>query len=336
MRKDVPSRLRRALRWPPLHFALVGGLLFVGEATLRGGGPGIGAERPRVEVTDRRVRALAAQHERRAGTSADPATVRVLVDRFVEDEILYREALRRGLASDNPAVLGRLRQKLEFLNEGPANGLEDEAVLREAVALGLADEDVVLRNMFVRNMRLLLAREADRPPTQEELESYLRRHAEDFREPARVTWHHALISRSRRGERLRPDAEVLLEHLRSAGSTPETAAGLGDPFVGGHAFRGTARRQVAARFGTSFADAVLALPEGEWSDPIPSPFGLHLVRVERHAPERIPALEEVRDRVTLAWRRELRDAHLAQALAALRARYEVVVEYGALPGERSG
>jgi parvulin-like peptidyl-prolyl isomerase len=93
---------------------------------------------------------------------------------------------------------------------------------------------------------------------------------------------------------------------------------------------------VAARFGTSFADAVLALPEGEWSDPIPSPFGLHLVRVERHAPERIPALEEVRDRVTLAWRRELRDAHLAQALAALRARYEVVVEYGALPGERSG
>jgi len=46
------------------------------------------------------VRALAAQHERRAGTSADPATVRVLVDRFVEEEILYQEALRRGLISD--------------------------------------------------------------------------------------------------------------------------------------------------------------------------------------------------------------------------------------------
>jgi hypothetical protein len=336
MRKDVPSRLRRALRWPPLHFALVGGLLFVGEPTLRGGEPGIDAERPRVEVTDRRVRALAAQHERRAGTSADPATVRVLVDRFVEEEILYQEALRRGLASDNPAVVGRLRQKLEFLNEGHADRIEDEDVLREAAALGLADEDVVLRNMFVRNMRLLLAREGDRPPADEELESYLRRHADDFREPARVTWRHVLVSRRRGAERLRADAEALLEDLRSAGSAPETAAGLGDPFVGGHAFRGTARRQVAARFGASFADAVLALPEGRWSDPIPSPFGLHVVRVERRTPERVPALAEVRDRVVLGWRREQREVHLAQALAGLRARYEVVVEYGALPGDRSG
>ncbi len=195
-------RLRRALRWPPLHFALVGGLLFAAEAALRSDEPRAADERPRIEVTDRHVRALVAQHERRIGQSADPATVRALVDRFVEEEILYREALRRGLATDNPAVArppapeARVPGRRACRRDGGRGGRP-----REAAALGLADDDVVLRNMFVRNMRLLLAREADRAPTEPELESHLQRHADDFRTPARVSWRHVLLGeyRSRRG-----------------------------------------------------------------------------------------------------------------------------------------
>ena len=101
-------------------------------------------------------------------------------------------------------------------------------------------------------------------------------------------------------------------------------------------FRGMTRQQIGTRFGSELADAVLALPEGRWSDPIVSPFGLHLVWVERHAPERVPALQEVRERVILSWRREQREAHVAQALAALRARYDVVVENSSTTGARSG
>ena len=320
----------------PLHFALVGGLLFAAEAALRVGEPRPADERPRLEVTDRRVRALAAQHERRIGRSPDPATVQVLVDRFVEEEILYREALRRGLATDNPAVLVRLRQKLQFLDDEHAGGMEDEEVVREAAALGLADEDVVLRNMFVRNMRLLLAREADRPPTEPELESHLQRHIEDFRTPARVSWRHVVLANTDRGESRRTAADALLGRLRREGLPPERTAELGDPFAGGHAFRGMTRQQIETRFGSEIADAVLALPEGRWSNPIPSQFGFHLVWVERHAPERIPSLEEVRDRVILSWRREQRKAHVEQTLAALRARYDVIVEDGLTTGARSG
>lgn len=319
-----------------LHFVLIGGLLFAGEAALRGDEPRLADERPRVEVTDRRVRALVAQHERRVGRSADPETVRALVDRFVEEEILYREALRRGLATDNPAVVVRLRQKLEFLDEGHGAEMGDETVLREAAALGLADEDVVLRNMFVRNMRLLMGREADRPPTETELEDHLQRNADDFRTQARVGWRHVLVANTDRGEARPSVANVLLERLRSEGLPPEQTAELGDPFAGGRAFRGMTRRQIGTRFGIEFADAVFTLPEGGWSDPIVSPFGLHLVWVERHAAERVPRLEEVRERVILSWRREQREAHVSQAVAALRESYDVVVENGSTTGARSG
>jgi hypothetical protein len=336
MRESTHSRLRRALRWPPLHFALIGGLLFAGEGALRDGGPGAAEERLRIEVTDRHVRALVAQHERSVGQSADPATVRVLVDRFVEEEILYREALRRGLASDNPAVVLRLRQKLAFLDDEHGDGMADEAVLREAAELGLADDDVVLRNMFVRNMRLLLGREGDRSPTEAELQTHLRQNADDFRTPARVSWRHVLLAQKERGEAQRSAADALVERLRSEGLPPEQASALGDPFAGGHVFRGMTRGRVRTRFGADFADAVLALPEGRWSDPIASPFGLHLVWVERHVPEGMPSLETVRDRVILSWRSEQREAHLAGTVAALRARYDVVVADGRAPEARSG
>lgn len=331
-RQWTRSTLRRALRWPPLHFALVGALLFAGESALRvGDSAGVDElpaadERLRIEVTDRHVRTLVAQHERRVGQSADPETVRVLVDRFVEEEILYREALRHGLASENPAVALRMRQKLEFLDEGHTDEMGDEAVLREAAALGLADEDVVLRNMFVRNMRLLLARQGDRPPTETELETHLQQNAEQFRAQARVSWRHVLLAKTEHGDLPRPAADALLERLRSEGRPPERTAELGDPFSGGHVFRGTTRHRIGTRFGSDFADAILALPEGRWSDPIASPFGLHLVWVERHVAERVPALDEVRERVTLSWRREHREAHVEQSVAALRARYEVVVD----------
>jgi hypothetical protein len=336
MRESTHLRFRRALRWPPLHFVVVGALLFAGESALRVGEPSAADERLRIEVTDRHVRALVAQHERRVGRSADPATVSLLVDRFVEEEILYREALRFGLASDNPAVVLRLRQKLEFLDEGHTDGMKDEAVLREAAALGLADEDIVLRNMFVRNMRLLLALQGDRPPTETELESHLQQHAEDFRAQARVSWRHVLLAKTDRGEPRRFAADALLERLRSEGLAPERTTELGDSFAGGHVFRGMTHQRIETRFGSEFAEAILALTEGRWSDPIASPFGLHLVWVERHVPERTLRLEEVRDRVLLSWRGEQRKAHVAQAVADLRARYDVVVADGSTTEAQSG
>ncbi len=329
------SQLTRALRWPPLHFALGGVLLFVGAAAFGPAGetaPGAGDARL-ILVEEARVAALRARHEGRTGLPVDAHTERSLVARFVEEEILYREALRRGLATDNPAVVGRMRQKLEFLGEGHGEPLDDENVLRQAAELGLGDEDLVLRNMFVRNMRLLLAREGDREPTTEELESYFASHGDEFLRPARVSWRHVFLDEDERGDRLASDADGLLARLRSRAPTSADAEALGDPFVAGGEFHGKTRRQVTARFGSAFAAAVLELPEREWSGPFASPFGLHLVFVEERIDAHVAPLEEVRDRVVLAWRRQRRDRHLERSLAELRSRYEVVYESG---GRRDG
>ena len=336
MGENSDLRLHRLLRWPPLHFVLVGAVLFAGQAALQNDGSRTAGDRLRIEVSDRQVRALVAQHEARFGQPADLATVQGLVDRFVEEEILYREAIRIGLATDNPAVTLRLRQKLEFVGEGHAEEMADTEVLQEAAALGLAEGDIVLRNMFVRNMRLLLGRQGDRPPTEEELESHLQRHAEEFRLPARVSWHHVLLAKKQSGQDLRSAAGALLKELRREGLSPELVNALGDPFAGGHVFGGMTRDRIETRFGGPFADAVLSLPEAQWSEPVASPFGLHLVWVDQHVPDRVPRLDEVRDRVALSWRGEQRKAHLKKTVEALRSRYDVVVAENSTTEAQSG
>lgn len=320
------SRLARALRWPPLHFAVGGALLFVVGTTL---GPDEARDVDQAQVIlveDARVAALRARHETRTGLPADAATERFLVDRFVEEEILYREALRRGLATDNPAVVGRLREKLAFLGEDHGGSLDDESVLRQATELGLADEDAVLRNMFVRNMRLLLGREGEREPSGEEIDSFYRRHTDEFRRPARVSWRHVFLDRDEHGGDLVEHASTLLARLRSSPQLQENPAQFGDPFTAGNEFHGKTPRHVAARFGEAFADAVLALPAGAWSEPIGSPFGLHLVFVDERVDEHVAPLEDVRDRVVLAWQRETRRQQVERSVAELRTRYVVIFQ----------
>ena len=65
------------------------------------------------------------------------------------------------------------------------------------------------------------------------------------------------------------------------------------------------------RFGTGFFAALEGLPKGEWSGPVASSFGVHVVRINDALPASMPPLEDVRDEVLREWRAakasELRD-----------------------------
>ena len=79
-------------------------------------------------------------------------------------------------------------------------------------------------------------------------------------------------------------------------------------------------------FGDDFADAVAALPTEQWSEPIRSPYGLHLVWVGGRAAADLPPLDAVRSRVLRAYRAERREQYLARMMQQLRAAYTVRIE----------
>jgi hypothetical protein len=268
-----PRRLGRLLAEPLLHFLLGGVALFALHALV--------APPRRIEVDAALAARLRADQARRGGSAPADA----LIERHVDQEVLYREALLRGLDRNDVIVRRRLVQKMQFLLEAEARpGVPDDAPL----------------------------------------EAWRAAHAERFARPARARFAHVFVARDRHPDDLAAAAAALKARL-DRGEDPER---LGDAFPRGARLGPLAAPELDAMFGPGFGAEVLALPEGAWSPPIASSYGLHLVRVEAHTPARAAGLDEVRAEVTEGWTGEARERLARAALVELRKRYDVHVAGG--------
>jgi len=307
-----------------VHFALLGLVLFVGARWLFPNERTERAPDTRIVISESQVAALVSQYEATSGMVATDDVRAELIQRFAEEEILCREAQRWGLTENNQAIDLRLRQKMAFVSDEEQS---DEELERQAKALGLDSDDAVIRNMLVHNMRLLLSRKGEQDPTDEEIEAYYASARARFARPARLTGWHVFFSKDLRQSSANAAARAARLRLNTEALKPQEAVELGDVSPSGAHFKGQLVRQLASRFGDRFAQVAESLPEGQWSDPVETPFGAHLLLIEERTPAQAPPLAEIRPRVVAAYQSSKRQERLATAMKELRARYEVVVEF---------
>ena len=105
--------MRRLLREPLLHFLVGGGLLFA-LYTIVVDAPAYAPDR--IVVDQRRIASLSAAFERTWMRPPSRVELEELIGEFVNEEILYREALALGFDRDDSVIRRRMRQKMEFLH----------------------------------------------------------------------------------------------------------------------------------------------------------------------------------------------------------------------------
>jgi peptidyl-prolyl cis-trans isomerase C len=204
-----------------------------------------------------------------------------------------------------------------------ARGVDDELLYREGLRLGVDKNDSIVRARVVEKM-LFLAEDlggAARPVSDDELARYLAAHGDAFRRPTRVSFVHVFAA---------GDA-ALLTRLRptlSSGSDGEAAEppAVGDAFPIGRRVVDSPLELVTRSYGRALAEAVAALPVGEWSAPLRSPFGWHLVKVVARRGGGVPTLDEVRGEVRLAYLAERKQRATADFMRQLHARYHVTID----------
>lgn len=319
----------RWLRSPLLHYLLLGGAAFLVRETgpWRGGPPDAAPQV--VVISSARLREMRAAFTRDTGTAPTADDERALLRREIDSELLYREALALGLDRDDRSIRWQLVEKMSFI-EGVEEPADDEALYRSARDLGFDRDDPVIRRMLVEKMRLLVqARAARRPIDDETLRAHLAAHPERFRQPSRITFRHAFLSRESRGAHAEADARALLAEIATAGPANVDAllAARGDSFPLGSVARAKSPAQVASTFGDAFASAVAAQPLGHW-EIVPSALGVHVVHVDAILPSAVPDLDTVRTQVMAEVIAERTRDELARVLATLRQRYTVAVEDG--------
>lgn len=315
--------IRSCLRHPLLHFMLIGASLLALRTFWPAPAPAPSkATRQPIVITAAHLGAMEADFRRRWGRSPTSQELSASMTQMVDDELLYREARVLALDHGDPSVRRRLIEKMRAVSDHP--GRDPDNLVREARSLGL-DDDVVIRRLLVEKMRILLAEDPHAPAiNDEELQSYLDRHREQFKLPEELTFSHVFISESLHGAHLKQDAQGLRARVHAL--LPSASSGFSDPFLLGLTVRAWSRSRVLARFGKPFADQVFSLPVKKWSSPIESPYGLHIVWVEEHLNSRVPEVASVRPQLVEGARQERAAAQLALGLERLRGFYEIRVE----------
>jgi parvulin-like peptidyl-prolyl isomerase len=272
------------LREPLILFLLLGAALFVLDAWLRPAASPAGDTE--IVVNEARIRSLAQNFQRTWQRPPTREELDGLVESYVREEVLYREAMALGLDRDDTIIRRRLQQKMEFVSEGDAASVQ---------------------------------------PTDEDLAKYLAANADAFRIEGRVSFTQVYLDPRRHEATLAADTKRLLDALNSARSPDPAQLGDRLQLLESE-YANAPQAEVARLFGTEFAEALVKQPVGRWIGPIASGYGVHLVRVAALTPGGAPALDEVRPQVEREWANAKRQELGKAFYEKLRAKYSISVQ----------
>jgi hypothetical protein len=203
--------------------------------------------------------------------------------------------------------------------------VKEEIYYREAKELRLDTDDTVIRRRLRLKMEFLHDAAVDTLiPTDAELGAYLKAHPADFEIEPMLAFQQVFFNPELHGDRVEEDAAAILESLRTDAAT-DTAT-QGDTSLLPSELPLTSKTSISQTFGAEFAGALDKATPGQWTGPIKSGFGLHIVRVAERKAGRIPAVDEVRDVVVREWRIEKRKELEDERFNTLLKRYEVTIE----------
>lgn len=271
-RSHLASLVRHLLREPLGAFMIMGVAIFALYSAVSPPAP---APQDAITLTAADAARLKGQFQATWNRNPTPEEFRALVTGYVEEEVLYREALLYGLDQNDPIIRVRLRQKAEFLLASPGT-LND--------------------------------------PTEADLAAHYERTRSDYTVPAAITFQQVFL-----GESSSENSAHVLKELR-AGVDPNTVGSASLLPTGMDAARQTT---VDSAFGSGFFAALATAPLNQWSGPVVSVFGEHLVRVSAVDQSQAPAFEEVRASVEVDWRRLEGENARQAALETIMSRYRI-------------
>jgi hypothetical protein len=214
-----------------------------------------------------------------------------LIDDYVREEALYREAIALGLDANDYIIKRRMIQKIDFITQGFAD-----------VTVEISDDD---------------------------LKAYYDTNRDRYREQAFITFTHVFYSTE---HRTAAEAEALAEEklamLQSDAALFSDAPKHGERFPYGVNYVERTRDYVKSHFGGDMVSALFSLDpaDGTWRGPFLSPHGTHLVMVVKRKDARYPPLDEVRDRVAADLTSERKKVQSEKVIKGIVDTYKIEVD----------
>jgi peptidyl-prolyl cis-trans isomerase C len=281
----VSNKLTRLFKEPLLQFLIIGAAIYGAYAFFAS--PEDDYRDNTILVDANRIGGMISEWEARWNRPPTRQEIEGLIQSYIKEDVLYRQAVVMGLNDDDPITRRRMAQKLEFLTSDLASFQQ---------------------------------------PAEGELEQYFEENQERYQDPDLISFIHIFVDPDARGDATLADAAKILEQAKAAGEPTEETMQLGDRVMLQNHFASATESNVRRQMGSGFAEQVMKLEPGQWHGPVLSGYGVHLVYVYDFQKAAPPLLENFQGRVQEDWLAMKRDEFNAEFYKSLKDRYEIIIE----------
>ena len=281
----MSNKFTRLFKEPLIQFLIIGAAIYGAYAMFAT--PEEDFRDTLVHVDSNRINAFISEWESRWNRPPTREEIDGLIQSYIKEDVLYRQAVAMGLNEDDPITRRRMAQKLEFLTSDLA--------------------------MMVQ-------------PAEGALEQYFADNSEAYRAPDLMTFSQVFFDPDSREDSTLEDAAEALLKLQAAGAPTEESMQMGDGFMLQSDFVSVTATEAARQMGTGFVEAVVLLEPGSWHGPVLSGYGVHLVYIYSYEKSPPAEFEDVQAAVLENWQFEQREQFNADFLENLKTRYEIVID----------
>lgn len=316
----IIERINQYFERMPLRSMLFAGLLILGVSRI------LTSPLPTViidaELIERRIATWSAQMEQ----TPDDDQLSLIIKQATREQVLLKEAFNRNL-QDLPQVKRRIEQltNIAMQSEYKESDLKDLMIIKEFREQALRADPVI--HNFLRNSMILILEKA-LPPisiSESDIAEYYRTHQLEFTYPERRSIKHVYIAKSVTDNAT--EISNLREQLINLTIDYPNALEASDRFYGAKFLAPKTYDEIAGIFGNQFAETTWKLPQRQWSQPVSSAFGEHLVWVEGILPLKQLSLEESSNEINAKLVDQKRNSLLHDATTQLIGSYQVIIEY---------
>jgi len=235
-----------------------------------------------------RLKAFDAEHFAKTINSLPENELDQLVDDYVREEVLYREAKLLQLDQNDYLAKRRLITQMEFL----VRGLEEQNTRFE----------------------------------QGEIETFFSENTQRYNQPATLTFTHIFFSGPEDQAKKRALSRLDLQNRNNAPFS--SAIGQGDRFLYHTNYVKKDLEELTSHFGEQFARNTFALPRQPetWQGPIRSDHGWHIILLTEKNAELSPALEDIWDDVLEDATLEKSHRQFEQSISSIVDSYSVQIK----------
>ena len=198
------------------------------------------------------------------------------------------------------------------------NRVMEEVFYKEAVAMGLDKKDQAVKRRMRQLMEAVIDEQIDRMATENELQGFMEKNPDKFREEPRYSFQQIAFPAEDRVAAIK-----VLGQIEEGRINPEEYAG--SMFLLPSQLKDERRYEVARIFGDEFTETLSGLETGTWQGPVASAYGWHLVLVNSYVPGRLPDLNEVWDLVEREWAIVIKEKNRAEQYKKLKDRYDIKI-----------